>query len=112
MRATSGGSRMRVARGIRRLIDPVLRRADLAVVRRPRLNELQAKLDEVYDNRTTRSPAPPLPPEAEEVLRPDHPTLAEYESRYHGHPAADSSQWSRDYIRNTIDMKFFRANSS
>ena len=46
------------------------------------------------------------------MLRPDHPQLAEYERRYAGHPAADPSQWSRDYIRNTIDITSFRANNS
>ena len=46
------------------------------------------------------------------MLRLDHPALAEYERRYRGHPAADSSQWSHDYIRDTIDITFFRANSS
>jgi hypothetical protein len=103
---------MRVAHAINRLVDPLLRRADLAVVPRSRIDELQAKLDDVYANRAAPVPAPPLPPEAEEVLRPDHPTLADYERRYQSHPAADSSQWSNDYIRNTIDMRFFRANNS
>lgn len=46
------------------------------------------------------------------MLRPDHPALAEYERRYRPHPATDSSQWSRDYVRDTIDMRFFRANNS
>jgi hypothetical protein len=96
---------MDVARRISRLVDR-------ALIRRSRVDALQAKLNEVYAQRTAPSPAPPLPPGAEEVLRPDHPLLAEYERRYDGHPAADSSQWSRDYIRNTIDIRFFRANSS
>jgi hypothetical protein len=61
--------------------------------------------------RTVPLRPPPLPADAEEVLRPDHPLLAEYERRYEGHPATDASQWSRDYIRSTIDMQFFRANS-
>jgi hypothetical protein len=103
---------VRAARTVSRLVDPLLRRANLAVVPRSHLDDLQAKLDEVYANRAAPAPAPPLPPEAEEVLRPDHPQLVEYERRYEGHPAADSSQWSRDYIRNTIDMRFFRANNA
>jgi hypothetical protein len=103
---------MRVTRRINRLVHPVLRGADLAVVRRSRINALQAKLDDVYAHRAAPTPPPPLPPAAEEVLRQDHPLLAEYASRYDGHPAADPSQWSGDYVRNTIDMRFFRANSS
>jgi hypothetical protein len=103
---------MRGVGAINRLVDPFLRRADLAVVPRSRIEELQAKLDDVYANRAAPAPAPPLPPEAEEVLRPDHPALAEYARRYEGHPAADSSQWRSDYIRDTIDMRSFRANSS
>jgi hypothetical protein len=97
---------MRVARAIGRAL------ADVTVVRRSRIHMLQAKLDEVYAQRAAPAPVPPLPPEADEVLRPDHPELAEYERRYRGHPAAGSSQWSGDYVRNTIDMRFFRANSS
>lgn len=65
----------------------------------------------MVDERTVPLVAPPLPTGAEQVLRPDHPLLAEHERRYEGHPAADASQWSRDYIGNTIDMRFFRANS-
>jgi hypothetical protein len=96
---------MDVARRMTRLVD-------LAIVRRSRVDALQAKLDAVYAQRAAPAPTPPLPPGAEEVLRPDHPLLAEYERRYDGHPAADSSQWSCDYIRNTIDISLFRANSS
>jgi hypothetical protein len=90
----------------------ISRLADFTVVRRSRVDKLEAQLDQVYGNRAAPLTAPPLPPGAEEVLRPDHPQLAEYERRYAGHPAADSSQWSRDYIRNTVDMRFFRANNS
>src|SRR5262245_15804072 len=57
-------------------------------------------------------PAPPLPPGAGEVLRSDHPKLAAYKRRYAGHAAAEPSQWSSDYIRNTIDITSFRANNS
>jgi hypothetical protein len=96
---------MRVAHGINRLLDPVLRRADLAVIPRSRLNEIKVE-------RVGPLPPPPLPPGAVEVLRPDHPLLAEYEGRYQGHPAADSSQWSGDFVRNAIDMRFFRANNA
>jgi hypothetical protein len=56
-------------------------------------------------------PSPPLPPGAGEVLRADHPLLAEYERRYRGHPAATSSQWSDDYISSSIDMRQFRGQS-
>jgi hypothetical protein len=84
-----------------RLLDPLFRRA----VRRPR--------DEQNDwNRPPHSPAPPLPPGAEQVLRHDHPELADYARRYRDHPAAVPSQWSDDYIRNTIEMRSFRANNS
>jgi hypothetical protein len=97
---------MRVARALARAL------ADVALVRRSRLDALQAKPDEVYAQRAAPAPSPPLPPGADEVLRPDHPQLAEYERRYRGHPAADSSQWSGDYAHNTIDIRSFRANSS
>ncbi len=90
----------------------ISRLADFTVVRRSRVDKLEAQLEQVYGNRAAPLTAPPLPPGAEEVLRPDHPQLAEYERRYAGHPAADSSQWSPDYIRNTVDMRFFRANNS
>jgi hypothetical protein len=90
----------------------ISRFADLVVVRRSELEDLRRKLDDVYANRAGPLPPPPLPPGAEEVLRPDHPILAELVTRYEGHPAADPSQWSSDYIRNTIDLRFFRANNS
>jgi len=60
---------------------------------------------------TTPLPSPPLPPGAADVLRVDHPLLAEYTSRYRGHPAATSSQWSPDYISSSIDMQQFRGHS-
>ena len=104
--------RANVTQEISRLVEPVLRRADVAVVRRSRVDALQAKLDEVYDNRAAPAPAPALPPGAEEVLRADHPELADYERRYAGHPAADPSQWSRDYVRKTIELRSFRGNNS
>jgi hypothetical protein len=98
-------ARTSLARGVTRLLDPVLRRADLAVVAR-------ARLEQNDWNRAPQSPAPPLPQGAEAVLRPDHPMLADYERRYAGHPTAVPSQWSHDYIRNTIEMRSFRANNS
>jgi hypothetical protein len=88
------------------------RLSDFTVVRRSRIDALEAQLDDVYGNRAAPLPAPPLPQGAHEVLRPDHPKLAEYERRYEGHPAAEPSQWSCDYIRNTIDITSFRANNS
>ena len=60
---------------------------------------------------TALLPPPPLPPGAAEVLRLDHPRLAEYVSRYRGHPAATSSQWSNDYISSSIDIRQFRGHS-
>ena len=91
---------------------PLARLADLAVVRKSEVVELRRKLNEAYPDRAAPLPSPPLPPSAEEQLRPDHPLLADLVRRYEGHPAADPSQWSRDYVGNTIDMRFFRANNS
>jgi hypothetical protein len=88
------------------------RLSDVAVVRRSRLDKLRKQLDDVYANRAAPEPIPPLPPGAGEVLRPDHPLLIEYADRYGRHPAADPSQWSGEYVRNTIDVRFFRANNS
>jgi hypothetical protein len=90
----------------------ISRLADFTVVRRSRVDELEAQLDEMYGNRAAPLPRPPLPAGAYEVLQPDHPQLAEYERRYAGHPASDSSQWSGDYVHNTVDMTSFRANNS
>jgi hypothetical protein len=90
---------------VNRLADSVLRRVATAVTSRSRN-------DQGYPLRTARLPAPPPPAGTEDVLRPDNPLIAEYETRYYGHPAADYSQWSDDYVRGTIDMRFFRANNS
>jgi hypothetical protein len=62
--------------------------------------------------RTTPLPSPPLPSGAEEFLRADHALLAEYDRRYRGHPATIPSQWSSDYVRNTIEIRSFRGNSA
>ena len=48
---------------------------DLALVRKSELAELRRQLDEVYGNRAPPLPSPPLPPGAQEELRPDHPLL-------------------------------------
>jgi hypothetical protein len=88
------------------------RLTDVVLARRSQLNELRKQLNDVYLNRATPSPIPPLPAGAEEVLRSDHPLLAGYERRYKGHPAADASQWHAEYVRNTIDMRLFRGNNS
>jgi SAM-dependent methyltransferase len=86
--------------------------ADVAFVRKSELAELRKQLDDVYASRAAPLSPPPLPPGAEAELRPDNPRLADLVRRYEGHPAADPSQWSRDYVRNTVDMRHFRANSS
>lgn len=91
---------MRVATRMNRLLDALLRRNDAD----------RSGLDKIDAGRP--APSPPLPPGAEEVLRADHPLLAEYERRYQGHLATGSSQWSRNYVLNTIDMQLFRANSA
>jgi SAM-dependent methyltransferase len=88
------------------------RLADVAVVRKSQLAELRKQLDEVYAMRAMSAPPPPLPPGAEEALRSDHPLLVEYARRYRGHSAAGASQWSGDYVSNTIDIRHFRANNS
>lgn len=79
---------------------------------RPRAASLQARPDEAPSERAASRATPPLPPGADEVLRPDHPQLADYARRYEGHPASAASQWSRDYVLDTIDMRLFRANNS
>ncbi len=96
---------MRIARHLHRLIDPALRRADLAVVRR-------SYAEKIHPYNATPVAVPPLPDGAEDVLRADHPRLAEYERRYRGHPAAGVSQWTSDYVRDTIGMRAFRAHNS
>jgi hypothetical protein len=57
---TAGGRRRvrpaklrRVAQRIRRLVAPIVQGPDVAVVRRSRFRELEAKLDEVNGNRTS-----------------------------------------------------------
>ena len=105
MKAISSERALRLARGLNRLVEPVLRRGDATAAPWSRAQEI--------DNAGTAPlPAPRLPPGAQEVLRPNHPALADYGRRYQGHPAAASSQWRSDYVRNTIDMHSFRANNS
>jgi SAM-dependent methyltransferase len=52
-----------------------------------------------------------LPSDAAEVLRRDHPLLNEYDRRYLHHAAA-GSQWSSEYTRNAIDLRYFRGDNA
>ena len=53
----------------------------------------------------------PLPDGAAEVLRADHPRLAELAQRYRGHPAAARSGWSDLRLEHQIDLRHFRGDS-
>jgi len=53
----------------------------------------------------------PLPAGAADVLRADHPRLAELAQRYRGHPAAARAGWSDLRLRGQIDLRYFRADS-
>lgn len=57
-------------------------------------------------------PVPALPPGAAETLRPDHPRLREYERRYSHHPAAVGSQWSAEFVRDAVDLSYFRGHNA
>jgi SAM-dependent methyltransferase len=95
---------VRPAHRIRRLINAGLGRADLAVVRR-------SALDVMYGRHAASGHPPPLPPQADELLRSDHPQLREYERRYCDHPAATASQWTEDFVRERVDLRYFRGNN-
>ncbi|MFN2607369.1 MAG: hypothetical protein ABR511_05665 [Acidimicrobiales bacterium] len=71
----------------------------------------RAGLERLLDRNPRPRPSPPLPPGAEEVLRPDHPRLAELAARYQGHPAAQGSLWSAGYAR-TVRLPAFRADNA
>jgi putative sugar O-methyltransferase len=53
----------------------------------------------------------PLPDGAADVLRADHPRLADLARRYRGHPAAARSGWSDLRLQNQIDLRYFRGDS-
>jgi len=90
---------------IRRAVNAPFRPLGLAVVHRSALQELR---------RTDRRAVVPgaLPQGAGDVLRRDHPKLAEYERRYSDHPAAHSSVWSADHVRRAIDLPYFRRDNA
>jgi SAM-dependent methyltransferase len=84
-----------------RVVNAVLARFDLAIIR-PSKQPEEASPSFV--------PAS-LPDGADAHLRPDHPRIAELEERYRGHPAATVSLWSGDYIRDQIDLRYFRGDN-
>ena len=89
---------------VRRLINGALRLLGFAIVRRSRLANADAR-------RGPSFVSAPLPTGAAEVLRRDHPLLKEYEQRYRHH-AATGSQWSPEYTRNEIDLRYFRGDNA
>jgi hypothetical protein len=94
-----------VKRQLRRQAESLLARADLALVRRSNF--------ERWIESESPSVAPsPLPPGADEELRLDHPRLVELTERYRGHPATATSQWSDDYLRDNIDLRYFRGDNA
>jgi hypothetical protein len=95
---------MRFGQRVRRLAEAVLARVDLALVR-------PSGLDAMYGRHTSTFPASPLPPGAEAALRGDHPQLHEYDRRYSLHPAAAASRWSADFVREGVDLRYFRADN-
>ncbi len=59
-------------------------------------------------------PAVALPPGASEWLRPDHPRLQELRRRYEqlSAPAAAPGQWSREFLRGNLDLRYFRGDNA
>ena len=80
-----------------------LRRVDLGLYR---ASWVEARRDAL-----PRSEPSPLPPGAAEVLRADHPRLADLARRYRGHPAAAFSRWSELRLEGEVEIARFRADS-
>jgi hypothetical protein len=89
---------------VRRLINGALGPLGLAIVKRSSLGNTDARRGPSFVSAS-------LPTGAAEVLRRDHPLLKEYEQRYWDHAAA-GSQWSPEYTRNEIDLRYFRGDNA
>jgi len=87
---------------LRRIVVALLARFDLALIRPSKQP----------DNAPPSFVPASLPDGAEAHLRPGHPRITELEQRYRGHPAAAASLWSSDYIRDQIDLRYFRGDGA
>lgn len=52
-----------------------------------------------------------IPGWAKDYLQPGNPRLLELRRRYAGHPAAEHTQWSEDYLREDLSLQFFRGDN-
>ena len=59
-------------------------------------------------------PRVPLPPGAEESLRPDHPCLTDLRRRYEalGPPLCTQSFWAEEYLQRDLDLRWFRGDNA
>jgi len=98
----------RVRGGARRLRDAVRRRPPAGPQPHPDLVRLTAEdhryLTSLYDDST------PLPPDAAESLRQDHPGLADLRARYAALdlPVLSASRWHEEAVASFLDLRYFR----
>lgn len=89
------------------IINRLLARLGLVLVARSQLLALGA---------ATQAPVIPpdteLPAEARAYLTASNPRLQELRRRYAGHPAADASRWSREFVDQEVSLASFRADNA
>jgi hypothetical protein len=101
-----------LVRLLRPPIDAALAKFGLAVVRRSNLDRLRSDLDQFYASQQPPFDSSVIPPGADIDLRPDHPRLVEYGTRYRGHPAAIHSQWSDSFVQSKLELRYFRGDTA
>lgn len=98
------GMRVRWREHVRELANKLLRPLNIAIVRRSALpHSAYAPTSYVLS---------PMPPGAESALRVDHPRLVELRSKYEAHPATAHSQWSSEFVKTNVDLRYFRGDNA
>jgi hypothetical protein len=92
---------------IKNVIDSLLHPFDLKLVRASHWKEwMEPVASSANVNRAAR-----LPERVETELSSNHPKLAELRRTYAGHPAARHSVWNADYLREGLDLRYFRGDN-
>lgn len=95
-----------------RLLNALLRRLDIAVIRRSNLDALEQAYERLHGTLHPSFQPGPLPPGAKAYLRADNPRLQDLRRRYQGHPAAAHTQWRQDYVDGNVDLHRFRGDNA
>lgn len=92
------------------VLNRVLGPIDTHIIRKSEFDRLKSRVEIVSALPDRNS----LPAGAESYLRPDNPRLLELTERYDEikNPALQRSRWTKEYVKNYIDLRYFRGNNA